>query len=68
MLSESDLRAATVLARMTVPERKNAERLGFVALGLKYAPPSVMCDTVDITPEILAEEARIRATLEQHFS
>jgi hypothetical protein len=68
MLTESDLRAAALLAKMPDAERKNAERLGFVALGLKYAPPSVLADTVDITPEILAEEARIRATLNRHFS
>ena len=63
MLNEHERKAAEVLAKMPEQERQNAARLGFVALGIKMIPPSFASDTQDITPEILAEEARIRAAL-----
>lgn len=63
MLNEHELKAAEVLAKMPEQERQNAARLGFVALGIKMIPPSFASDTQDITPEILAEEARIREVL-----
>jgi hypothetical protein len=46
-------------------QRRNAERLGFVALGLRFVEPSFVAATVDITPEILAEEMRLRTEVSQ---
>lgn len=62
MLTEIDRRAAEILARMPELERRNAARLGFVSLGIRLRAPSFVAETVDITPEILAEEQRLRST------
>jgi hypothetical protein len=61
MLTDTDRRAAQLLAQMQDVERGNAARLGFVTLSIQMKPPSFVSETVDISPEILAEEARIRS-------
>ena len=63
MLNDQAKKAAEMLARMPEQDRANAARLGFVTLGIRLISPSFVSDTVDITPEILAEETRIRETL-----
>ena len=61
MLNEDQRQAAAILSRMSDSQRRNAERLGFVVLGLRYVEPSFVSATVDISLELLAEEARLRS-------
>lgn len=53
-------RAAEILAAMPPDQRKNAAKLGFVALELRKRGPSFECVSEEITPAILAEESRLR--------
>jgi hypothetical protein len=57
---EHERRAAEILASMPEDHRKNAARLGFVAIGLRKRGPSFESISEEITPAILEEELRLR--------